>query len=172
MRLAKAAGCASGGGAGRRIRTSFVVRPPPAGACALGRIMRDVALPDELTRRLRAVAEGDPDVRALYVFGSRIDGTERPDSDLDVGVVYVSPQPLEKTVRLEEALYQATGEPVDVIDAARAGALLALAVVRGERVFTRDELETDLFDLYVLRRAGDLLPFERARCAMLLGPRS
>lgn len=134
--------------------------------------MRDVALPDELTRRLRAVAEDDPDVRALYVFGSRIDGTERPDSDLDLGVLYVSPQPLEKTVRLEEALYQATGEPVDVIDAARASALLALAVVRGDRIFTRDELETDLFDLYVLRRAGDLLPFERARCAILLGPRS
>ena len=56
---------------------------------------------------------------------------------------------------------------------ARASAFLALAlaVVRGDRVFTRDEVETDLFDLYVLRRAGDLLPFERARCAMLLGPR-
>jgi predicted nucleotidyltransferase len=47
-----------------------------------------VALPHKLTRRLRAVAEGDPDVRALYVFGSRIDGTARPDSDLDVGVLY------------------------------------------------------------------------------------
>ena len=129
-------------------------------------------MPDELARCLRAVAEGDPDVRALYVFGSRTDGTARPDSDLDVGVLYVSPQRLEKTVRLEEALYRATGEPVDVIDAARASALLALAVVRGDRVFTRDEVETDLFDLYVLRRAGDLLPFERGRCAMLLGPRS
>ena len=145
---------------------------PPAGRSRRGPYNAGVALPDELTRRLRAVAEGDPDVRALYVFGSRIDGTERPDSDLDVGILYVSPQPIEKTVRLEEALYQATGEPVDAIDAARASALLALAVVRGDRVFTRDEVETDLFDLYVLRRAGDLLPFERARCALLLGPRS
>ena len=129
-----------------------------------------MALPDELTRPLRAVAERDPDVRALYVFGSRIDGTARPDSDLDVGVLYASPQPLEKTVGLEEALHRATGQPVDVIDAARASAFLALAVVRGDRIFTRDEVETDLSDLYVLRRAGDLLPFERARCAMLLGP--
>ena len=131
-----------------------------------------MALPDELTQRLRAVAEGDPDVRALYAFGSQTDGTARPDSDLDVAVLYASPQPLDKTLRLEEALRRAAGRPVDVIDAARAGAFLALAVVRGDRLFTRDEVETDLFDLYVLRRAGDLLPFERARCAMLLGPRS
>ena len=127
-----------------------------------------MALPDELTRRLRAVAEGDPDVRALYAFGSQTDGTARPDSDLDVGVLYASPQPLDKTLRLEEALSRAARRPVDVIDAARAGAFLALAVVRGDRLFTRDEVETDLFDLYVLRRAGDLLPFER----VLLGPRS
>ena len=131
-----------------------------------------MVLPDELTRRLRAVAEGDPDVCALYVFGSSIDGTARPDSDLDVGVFYAAPQSLEKTLSLQEALCRATDRPVDLIDAARASAFLALAVVRGDRVFTRDETETDLFDLYVLRRAGDLLPFERARCTMLLGPRS
>lgn len=125
-------------------------------------------LRDDLTRRLRAVAERDLDVRALYVFGSQIDGTARPDSDLDVGVLYVSPQPLDKTVELEEALHRAAGQPVDLIDAARASAFLALAVVRGDRIFTRHEVEADLFDLYVLRRAGDLLPFERARCEMLL----
>lgn len=121
-----------------------------------------------MTRRLRAVAERDPDVCALYVFGSQVDGTARPDSDLDVGVLYVSPQALDKTIGLEEALHRAAGQPVDLIDAARASAFLALAVVRGDRIFTRHEVEADLFDLYVLRRAGDLLPFERARCAMLL----
>ena len=129
-----------------------------------------VPLRDELTRRLRAVAERDLDVRALYVFGSQVDGTARPDSDLDVGVLYVSPQTLDKTIGLEEALHRAVGQPVDLIDAARASAFLALAVVRGDRIFTRHEVEADLFDLYVLRRAGDLLPFERARCAMLLSP--
>ncbi len=127
-----------------------------------------MALREDLTRRLQAVARRDPDVRALYVFGSRIDGTPRPDSDLDVGVLYASPQPLEKTVRFEDALHRTVGLPVDVTDAGNADAFLALAVVRGDRIFCRDEVEADLFDLYVLRRAGDLLPFERARCAMLL----
>lgn len=45
-------------------------------------------LPDDLTRSLGRIAEGDREVCALYVFGSRIDGTARPDSDVDVGVLY------------------------------------------------------------------------------------
>ena len=58
---------------------------------------------------------------------------------------------------------------VDLVDVARAGAFLALDIIRGERIFTRDPVETDRFELYVLGRAGDLLPFERQRQALLLG---
>ena len=125
---------------------------------------------DALARSPVAVAERDSDVCALYVFGSRSDGTARPDSDLDIGVLYGSRQSLEKTLGLEEALHRATGAPVDLVDAARAAPFLALAIVRGDRIFARREVEADLFDLYVLRRAGDLLPFERERRAMLLTP--
>jgi hypothetical protein len=57
---------------------------------------------------------------------------------------------------------------VDLIDLGRASAFLALDIVRGERVFCRDATETNRFELYVLRRAGDLLPFERQRQALLL----
>ena len=127
-------------------------------------------LPDDLTRSLRTAAARDGDVCALYVFGSRIDGTARPDSDLDVGVLYGSRQPMRKTLVLEEALHRATGAPVDLVDAARATPFLALAIVRGDRIFARRGVEADLFDLYVLRRAGDLLPYERARRATLLAP--
>lgn len=127
-------------------------------------------LPNELARSLCAVAERDADVCALYVFGSRIDGTARPDSDLDLGVLYGSRQPTEKTLALEEALHVATRAPIDLVDAARATPFLAFAIVRGDRIFVRREVEADLFDLYVLRRAGDLLPFERERQAMLLAP--
>lgn len=127
-------------------------------------------LPDDLKRSLRAIAQRDRDVCALYVFGSRIDGTARPDSDLDAGVLYGARQSIDKTIVLEEALRRAAGAPVDLVDVAQANPFLALAIVRGDRIFTRREVEADLFDLYVLRRAGDLLPYERARRAMLLAP--
>ena len=118
---------------------------------------------------IRRVALSHPEVRAVYVFGSRAAGDARADSDLDLGVLYRTPQPLSATLTLEEELARAVGARVDVVDAARAGAFLALDIVRGERVFCREADEADRFELYVLRRAGDLLPFERARQALLLG---
>jgi hypothetical protein len=83
-------------------------------------------------------------------------------------VLYRTPQPLATTVRLEALFAAATGRRVDLVDAGRAGAFLALDIVRGERIFTRDPTDTDRFELCVLRRAGDLLPFERQRQALLL----
>lgn len=129
-----------------------------------------MSLPDVLKQSLRGIAERDRDICALYVFGSRIDGTARSDSDLDVGVLYGSRQSVERNLMLEEALHRATGMRVDLVDASRATPYLALAVVRGDRIFARREVDADFFDLYVLRRAGDLLPFERARRALLLAP--
>jgi predicted nucleotidyltransferase len=129
-----------------------------------------MALADHFVRTLEDIGRSHPRVRALYVFGSRVKGDARADSDLDVGVLFTEPQSLETTLRLEEELEQAVGLKVDLSDAARAGAFVALAIVRGERVFARNPVETDLFELYVLRRAGDLWPFERARQAMLLSP--
>jgi len=129
-----------------------------------------VNVPLSALEALRRVGETRFEVLAFYVFGSRAAGGERPDSDLDVGILYRERTPLAATLLLEEELEQATGLRVDVVDAARANAFLALDIVRGERVFCRDEDEADRFDLYVLRRAGDLLPFERQRQEMLLGP--
>jgi hypothetical protein len=48
---------------------------------------------------------------------------------------------------------------------------LALDAIRGERIFGRDGRRLDEFDLYVLRRAGDLAYHERERRRMLLAPR-
>ena len=102
------------------------------------------------------------------MFGSQSSGQARPDSDVDLGVLYRLRQPLAATLTLEQHIEEIIGQRVDVVDVARAGAFLAFDVVRGERVFCRDSTETDRFELYVLRRAGDLLPFERERQALLL----
>jgi predicted nucleotidyltransferase len=131
-----------------------------------------VAVPDNIVQALQAVATSHEHVRALYAFGSRVTDSARPDSDLDVGVLLTAPESLEATLLLEDALERATGLRVDLVDVARAGAFVALEIVQGERIFTRHPVETDEFELYVLRRAGDLLPFERARRTMLLTPSS
>ncbi len=121
----------------------------------------------DITDAIIHEATAHPEIRAVYLFGSQATGTARHDSDIDVGVLYSTPQPLERTLAFEDELERSLGRDVDVVDVGGAGAFLALEIVRGERIFCRDETETDRFDLYVLRRAGDLLPFERERQVML-----
>ena len=107
-------------------------------------------------------------VRAVYLFGSHVKGEARDDSDLDLGVLYRTRQPFEVTAALAEEFERALRRRIDLVDVARASAFVALEIVRGERVFCRDDVEADGFELYVLRRAGDLLPFERQRQHMLV----
>ena len=118
---------------------------------------------------IHRVAQSRPEIRAIYLFGSQSRGIARPESDFDLGVLYAARQPLETTLLIEQELERAIGRKVDLVDAARARAFLALDIVRGERIFCREPTETDRFELYVLRRAGDLLPFERQRQALILG---
>jgi hypothetical protein len=48
---------------------------------------------------------------------------------------------------------------------------LAAEIIRGERLYAQDTYIADEYDLYVLRRAGDLIPLERERIALILGQR-
>ena len=48
-------------------------------------------LPDEWERGLCAWASADSNIRELWLFGSRAEGTSRPDSDVDVGIGLMPP---------------------------------------------------------------------------------
>lgn len=126
----------------------------------------------EIERALRELGERDPRIVALYLFGSRGRREETPESDADVGVLFDRHQ--ERSLRdillLEDILERRLGLKVDVVDAGRASAFLALDIIRGERVFCVDPDPCDEFELYVMRRAGDLAPFERERRRRLLQP--
>ena len=126
--------------------------------------------PSEIERVLRDAGAGDPRILALYLFGSRGRHEETEHSDVDVGVLWHREHTLEDVLLFEDALERRLGMKVDVVDAGRASAFLALDVIRGERIFCSDEDRCDEFELYVMRRAGDLAPFERERRRRLLQP--
>lgn len=46
--------------------------------------------------------------------------------------------------------------------------LLAVNIIRGERLFCRDDYAADEYELYVFRRAGDLERFERQRIEQIM----
>jgi len=115
----------------------------------------------------------------LYVFGSRADdvrgwlagGSLTPGpADVDVGVKAHVPLSVRDKVRLAVALEDLWGvSRVDLVDLADADPFLAANVIRGERLYARDDYQADEYELYVLRRAGDLAPLERERMALILG---
>lgn len=124
----------------------------------------------EIERELQSFGAGDPRILALYLFGSRGRREETEQSDVDVGILWRGEQALRDLLVLEDDLERRLGLKVDLVDAGRANAFLALDIIRGERVFCADPDRGDEFELYVMRRAGDLAPFERERRRRLLQP--
>lgn len=127
-------------------------------------------LEETLEVELAAFAASEPRILALYLFGSRARHEATEQSDVDVGILFRQEVSLRDVLLLEDALERRLGVPVDLVDAGRASAFLALDIIRGERVFCADPDRCDEFDLYVMRRAGDLAPFERERRRLLLQP--
>lgn len=123
---------------------------------------------EEIAKAVRPVVENQPDVMGLYLFGSQITEETRPESDVDLGVLFDPPGDLRRVVSLEDRLEQALGKPVDLVDMGRSKPFLASRIVAGERIYERDALYCDRFDLYALRRAGDLAHFERERRRLVL----
>lgn len=124
----------------------------------------------ELASAVREVVESDPRVVAVYLFGSRAGGDASDRSDVDLGILFHEAVPLRDVVLLESELEEALGTSVDLVDLGSARAFLALEIIRGERIYCTDDDDADRFDLYVMRRAGDLAYFEKVRRESLLRP--
>jgi hypothetical protein len=119
-------------------------------------------------------------VHILYAFGSRgrealawLDGDAGSlppgPSDLDIGVKPAEPLDVRRKVELAIALEDLFGvNRVDLVVLPEADPFLAVNVIRGERLFADDSYLADEYDLYILRRAADLLPFERERQRRIL----
>jgi predicted nucleotidyltransferase len=120
-------------------------------------------------------------VAIMYAFGSRSkelyhwleqrEPLSPSQSDIDIGV-RAAPDVfwhIRDKVRLAIALEDLFDCPrVDLIVLNEADPFLAAEVIRGERLFARDSYEADEYDLYVLRRAGDLMPLEQERMNLVL----
>jgi predicted nucleotidyltransferase len=129
-------------------------------------------IPEASIEKLRSLARADSRILGLYLFGSQLHGDCHEQSDVDLGVLPATELPLEQLVELERHFEEALDTSVDLVDLSRCNAYLALEAIRGERLYASDSDDCDEFDLYVMRRAGDLAPFERERRRHLLEGRS
>lgn len=119
-------------------------------------------------------------VAALYAYGSRAlqalhwlhrgGALAKGASDLDLAVSGGFDRRFSLTDKV--ALASAFSDlfefgAIDLADIAEVDPFVAANIVRGERLYCADRLYADELDLYVLRRAGDLAPFERQRLARI-----
>ena len=120
-------------------------------------------------------------VDILYAFGSRsqevknyLDGhgdiNKTLSSDVDIGVKIAKDHHLSVRAKVTLAieLEDLLGvNRVDLVVLGEADPFVAANVIRGERLYCRDEYEADEHDLYILRRAGDCAHLERERMDLI-----
>jgi predicted nucleotidyltransferase len=118
----------------------------------------------------------------IYAFGSRacevrefLCGFGQMDkanpSDVDLGII---PSPQHKALSIREKVEIAAEVEdllgvgrVDLVILSETDPFLSANIVRGERIFCRDLYAADEYELYILRRAGDLAPLETERLSLI-----
>jgi len=117
----------------------------------------------------------------IYAFGSRagealefLDG-RKPQltsgaSDLDIGVKSSTRLTVSQKVDLALQLEELFAVPrVDLVVLPEVSTFLALEIVSGELLFAQDLHYEAEYQLYIMRRAAEMMRFQRAKERMMLG---
>jgi predicted nucleotidyltransferase len=142
--------------------------PPTAGILfPMGTNLLDTeTLVGNLAKLLAARAEKEG-IAAAWLFGSVARGTARPDSDVDVGVLYQEDPPrtlagIGQVFNLEEDLTEATDLPIQVVNLNNAPVDLIIRVLRdGKLLVGHDSLQRVDFEVRSRNEFWDLEPYLR-----------
>lgn len=118
----------------------------------------------------------------IYAFGSRAHELSRllcgetpeaanPLSDVDIGVREkpgTDLDPLRRVLLTQELEDVFKAPRVDLVFLQEADPFLALEILRGELLYAENLDSQASYELYILRRAGDLAPLKRERIRMIL----
>ncbi len=113
---------------------------------------------------LTAIVARFPNALAVYAFGSQVQGTAGPDSDLDLAVLVAGYADPVQLWELAGSLADVAGCPVDLLDLRAASTVMQYQVVMsGQRLWART-LDADLFESFVLSEKTAL---DEARSGLL-----
>lgn len=120
-------------------------------------------------------------LQLIYSFGSRakevynlvegkISQSSVSKSDLDIGIKSEKSLNIQEKVEIAVFFEDLFDVPkVDVVEIPEASAFLALEIVQGELLYADDETFEAEYQLYIMRRAADLMPHERMKQKIILG---
>jgi len=107
-------------------------------------------------------------VGIVYLYGSRVEGVSRPNSDFDLGVVFQDPSVLENSLQVYSEFYDLFSEEfpvtfqreVDIVFLQRASIQLRFEVVnKGKVLFEISPCVRVKFEEEVIRKYLDFAPF-------------
>jgi len=114
-------------------------------------------------------AAGLREIAAFIKNGRTIKDASSSDVDIGVRPKRGSRLSTRDLVNLAVGLEELFGvNRVDLVLLPEAEPFLALDIIRGELLYADDPLDQAYYELFVIRRAGDLLPFKRERIDLIL----
>lgn len=127
--------------------------------------MSPLAIAPQVRAQIVGTLQGQvPSLLAVYAFGSRVQGTAGPDSDLDLAVLVAGYADAAHLWHLSGELADLAGCAVDLLDLRAASTVMQYQVItRGERWWARD-VQAALFESAILSEKTAL---DTARAGLL-----
>jgi predicted nucleotidyltransferase len=94
-----------------------------------------------------------PDIQLIYLFGSRADGSHKPSSDWDIGLLGLNKLDNVQRWEMAQELASLLNTDVDLVDLSSASTVLNMQVVsKGQLLYgdinIRDVFETKVYSMY------------------------
>ena len=96
-----------------------------------------------------------PEISLAYMFGSQVNGTATPESDVDLAFLSCLPIPGIQRFDIAQELTERFNLNVDLVDLREAGALLKTEIIMKGHQLVGTKLDADYFALQVLRDYQD-----------------
>ena len=95
------------------------------------------------------------ELKLAYLYGSQIDGTATPESDVDLAFLSRLPIPSTQRFDIAQKLSERLNLNVDLVDLREAGALLKTEIIMKGHQLEGTKPDADYFALHVLRDYQD-----------------
>lgn len=102
---------------------------------------------EDMLNRLRQTI---PSLSAVYLFGSKAQGTAGPESDVDMAILADQPPDAVGLWTLAGELADIAGRPVDLVDLCAASTVFQYQIItRGRRIWERDS-QAAIYESFIL----------------------
>lgn len=110
----------------------------------------------EIKRKIIEVSKKENGILAVYIFGSYGTDYQRKNSDLDLAILFDENPGIMDQMELAGKYELAIGIKVDLINLNNVDIILKHEVIiKGEKIYSKDEIKTADFVEYVLKFASD-----------------